>query len=232
MSEIICSIEKIKSLTPAVQQVILRPDNPFDFHPGQYIQVVMGKDDKRPFSIANAPDTEGYIELHIGATPDNAYAWEVLQLIEGQSECRIDGPHGKAYLRPAQHKPTILLAGGTGFSYVSSILHSLVNNNGEQDIHLYWGTRTEADMYAMQEMQALASLHRHFVFHPVIEHPEKAWQGKSGWVHQAVLDDFDDLSPFRVFVAGRFEMASAVRDSFQAKGLLPDNLFGDAYAFI
>ena len=69
-------------------------------------------------------------------------------------------------------------------------------------------------------------------FIPVIELPEKEWVGKTGWVHQAVLADLQNLSTYQVYVAGRFEMAKVVRDDFIKQGLPIDCLFGDAYAYI
>ena len=74
--------------------------------------------------------------------------------------------------------------------------------------------------------------HPLFTFIPVVELPETDWTGKTGWVHQAVLEDIPDLAAFQVYVAGRFEMAKVVRDDFTQQGLPTTSLYGDAYAFI
>jgi aquacobalamin reductase/NAD(P)H-flavin reductase len=214
-----------------VTKVTLMPDTQCDFLPGQYLSVVMGEQDKRPFSIANAPRDDGSIELHIGAEPQNQYASEVLTKMKQDGSIQAQIGLGDAYLR-ATNKPIVLLAGGTGFSYTHAILECLVQQNFAQPYFLYWGTRHLEDMYAYERLSEFSRNTPHFQFVPVIEHAESSWQGKTGWVHHAVLEDFADLSAYRVYLAGRFEMAATARDDFCKQGLSIDNLYGDAYAFI
>lgn len=71
MNSIRCKIEKVAPFNDAVYQVLLRPEKPLEFKAGQYLCVVMGEKDKRPFSIASAPGSE-LIELHIGAASARA----------------------------------------------------------------------------------------------------------------------------------------------------------------
>lgn len=233
MQIIQCKVEMIETLTDTIKRIILIPETPLQFIAGQYLQIVMGENDKRPFSIANAPRMDGTLELHIGAEPGNQYAGQVLEKMLKNKMVNVEGGLGEAFLsQPDAHQTTILLAGGTGFSYVSSILQQLLSRPLEAPVLLYWGTRTITDMYAFEDLIKLAQQHSLFTFIPVIELPEKDWSGKTGWVHQAVLNDIQDLSTYQVYVAGRFEMAKVVRDDFTKQGLLLSNLFGDAYAFI
>lgn len=232
MPQIQCHVESISQLTPQIKQVILVPDSQATFLAGQYLQVVLAEKDRRPFSIANAPREDGKLELHIGAGEDNPYAQQAIEYLEQNPEnAQIDIPCGEANLRNTD-RPIILLAGGTGFSYVRSILQQLVNTEFKNQVYLFWGTRTQHDMYAYEELTTLASQHANLHFEPVIEHPEKDWRGHTGWVHENVLTQIPDLSNYQVYVAGRFEMAKTIRTDFCAKGLSQDQLFGDAYAFI
>jgi len=66
----------------------------------------------------------------------------------------------------------------------------------------------------------------------VIELPEAEWQGHQGYVHQAVLNEFKDLSAFDIYVVGRFEMAKIAREDFVKQGALLDHIYGDAFAFL
>jgi aquacobalamin reductase/NAD(P)H-flavin reductase len=227
-----CKVEKIESLTHSIKRVVLIPDSPMSFIAGQYLQVVMGEDDKRPFSIANAPRADGTIELHIGAEPGNQYAGQVLERMMKDAQIKVEGGLGEAFLNQPATQPTILLAGGTGFSYALSILQQLLGKPLIAPVILYWGTRSISDMYAFNELCSLAKKHPLFTFIPVVELPEKDWVGKTGWVHQAVLEDIQDMSTYQVYVAGRFEMAKVVRDDFIKQGLPITSLFGDAFAFI
>lgn len=232
MLPIRCKVASITPLTSVVSKVILTPESSFVFQAGQYLRVLMGENDKRPFSIANAPSVEKNLELHIGAGPDNAYAGEVLQKMRDHGEVEVDGGHGEAFLRENKIRPTILLAGGTGFSYTHSVLQRRLALNSKEPLFLYWGTRTLEDMYAYESLKELEKSHKYFRFIAVVDVPTPEWQGRSGWVHKAVLNDFTSLEPYQVYVAGRFEMAGVAREDFHAKGLLLENLFGDAYQFI
>jgi aquacobalamin reductase/NAD(P)H-flavin reductase len=232
MQIIECKVNKIEVLTDNVKRVLLMPSSPLSFKAGQYLQVIMGAKDKRPFSIANAPRKDGSIELHIGAEPGNEYAGQVLQQMQTKGVINVEGGIGQAYLEHKANHPIILIAGGTGFSYTWSILQQLMSRPLDAPIYLFWGTRSLDDMYAYDELMALAATHAHFTFVPVIEYPDPNWPGKTGWVHQVVLTEFATLAPYNVYVAGRFEMAKVIRDDFTSRGLPLENLYGDAYAFI
>lgn len=232
MQIIQCKVETIEALTDTIKRIVLIPDSPLSFIAGQYLQIVMSDDDKRPFSIANAPRADGSIELHIGAEPGNQYAGQVIEKMTKDKVVNVEGGLGQAVIKPSNAQAIILLAGGTGFSYTLSLLQQLLSKPLEAPVQLYWGTRTIQDMYAFDELNTFAQQHPLFTFIPVVELPEKDWTGKTGWVHQAVLTDIQNLATYQVYVAGRFEMAKVVREDFTKQGLPVAALFGDAYAFI
>ncbi|MGS2718959.1 NAD(P)H-flavin reductase [Paraglaciecola aestuariivivens] len=225
-------VETIEPLTDTVKRIVLRPSTPLTFIAGQYVQVVMGENDKRPFSIANAPSEDGAIELHIGAEPGNQYAGEVIEKMQQAGQVELEGGLGEAFLQGDLEKPIILLAGGTGFSYTYSILQQLLAQGLKHPVYLYWGTRTIEDMYALPQLTELEKQHPLFHFVPVLEFPPVNWPGKTGWVHQAVINDKHNFADFDLYVAGRFDMAKTVREEFCKLGLDKTSLYGDAFAFI
>ena len=99
MQKISCQVSKIEPLTNVVSRVLLTPESPLEFIAGQYLQVVMGDQDKRPFSIANAPQQDGAIELHIGAEPGNQYAGQVLEKMRSEGKIEVEGGLGDAFLK-------------------------------------------------------------------------------------------------------------------------------------
>ncbi|MBT0587751.1 NAD(P)H-flavin reductase [Alteromonas oceanisediminis] len=232
-----CTIEQIKPLTPVVYEITLAPDEPVDFVAGQYVKVVMSDTDARPFSIANAPQRYNgakpgnHLFLQIGAQPDNPYAWEVLEKLRAQDSVQLDGPHGNAAYQPSL-RPLLLIAGGTGFSYVYAILQQALLQDPDRQIELFWGVRHIDDFYCLDDLNALSEQYSGFRFSPVLENATTEWQGLTGWVHTAVMTEISDLSGFDVYVAGRFEMAKVVRDDFGARGLPASQLFGDAYDYL
>lgn len=231
-----CKVKSIDALASNTYKILLQPESPVTFKAGQYLMVVMGLKDKRPFSIANSPSRANEFELHIGAAEHNAYAGEVVEkmrlALTTQESVEIDVPHGKAFLQESE-RPLLLIAGGTGFSYVRSILDDVIANQWSQPTYLYWGAKDKSQLYAFDELVAIVNVHDNIHFIPVVEHHDDNWQGKVGNVLQAVSQDFDTLEEFDIYLAGRFEMAGAAREQFVLnKQANSERMFADAYAFI
>ncbi len=130
------------------------------------------------------------------------------------------------------NKTVMVMAGGTGFSYVKSILEQIVALDITNPVYLYWGVKEYSHFYFEDEASSWAKDHANIHFHPVIELPEAEWQGHQGYVHHAVLNDFSDLSEFDIYVVGRFEMAKVAREDFVKQNACIEHLYGDAFAFI
>jgi aquacobalamin reductase/NAD(P)H-flavin reductase len=232
---------KVKSIQPLASntyKILLQPSTHISFKPGQYLMVVMGEQDKRPFSIASSPCRhDGELELHIGAAEHNAYALEVVEMMKAAmkdtQEISIDAPHGDAWFRDNSERDLLLIAGGTGFSYVRSILDHCLSQSVKRKIYLYWGAKDRHQLYAIDELYQIEKQNDNIQFIPVIEVSDRDWQGKTGNVIQAVTDDFDSLADVDVYIAGRFEMAGAAREQFiLSKHAHNDHIYGDAYSFI
>ena len=138
MTTLSCKVTSVEAITDTVYRVRLVPEAAFSFRAGQYLMVVMDERDKRPFSMASTPAEQEFIELHIGASELNLYAMAVMDRILKEREIEVDIPHGEAWLRDDEDRPLILIAGGTGFSYVRSILLSALARNPDRDIAIYW----------------------------------------------------------------------------------------------
>ncbi|MGF1911208.1 NAD(P)H-flavin reductase [Vibrio kasasachensis] len=233
-----CKVKSIEPLACNTYRILLHPENPVTFKAGQYLMVIMGEKDKRPFSIASSPCRhQGELELHIGAAEHNAYALEVVEAMKSalanDTSIMIDAPHGDAWIREDSKRPLLLIAGGTGFSYVRSILDHCVAQNKENPIYLYWGARDRSQLYAKAELKAIAAKFSNVHFIPVVEDAPQDWQGRVGNVLEAVSEDFVSLESHDIYIAGRFEMAGAAREQFtQNKQARSDRMFADAYAFI
>ncbi|EPQ9573351.1 NAD(P)H-flavin reductase, partial [Salmonella enterica subsp. enterica serovar Kentucky] len=168
-----------------------------------------------------------------GASELNLYAMAVMDRILKDREIVVDIPHGDAWLRDDEERPLILIAGGTGFSYVRSILLTALARNPNRDVTIYWGGREEKHLYDLSELEALSVNHPNLRIEPVVEQPEEGWRGRTGTVLTAVLQDYGTLAGHDIYIAGRFEMAKIARDLFcHERNAREDRLFGDAFAFI
>ncbi len=226
-------VDTITSVAKDVYKIVLTSKDSLDYQAGQYCLIEMGEGDLRPFSIASAPSDGNHIELHIGAIPENSFAWDVLTRMREKQVIKAQIAHGEAYLQPVSERGIVLIAGGTGYSYVKSILVECIHQNIRQPISVYWGAKNLEQIYEFSELTALAEQNANITFHPVLENTDMHWKGKTGLVHRAVLSDFSDtLAQQQVYIAGPFPMAKVARDDYFSIGLSKDALFGDAYAFL
>ena len=235
MNTISCQVIAISALTPVVSKVLLQPAQPTSYTPGQYLQLCLSDSDKRPFSIASTP-AQQQLELHIGGSVADQYASQALahlmQQHQLQQPVQAEIGLGNAQFRADSERPVILLAGGTGFSYVYSIAQSIAAAKLDRPVFVYWGVREQSALYHASVMQQWAAQHSKYRFIPVVQQPDANWQGRTGMVHQAVLEDFVSLEAYDIYVAGPFAMAGVVRDAFIEQGAHREHMFADAFAYI
>lgn len=239
MKSVSCQIQSLSSLTPHVYKVLLKPSVKVEFIAGQYLNFVMSDEDKRPFSIASSPNSD-LIELQIGAFVADSYPMQVIECIKASyasgEAVTIEIPAGNAQLRTESERPLLLLAGGTGFSYIKSMFEYLAEQKSQRRIVVYWGLREESAAYELEKTMATIAKLPHANFIPVIENinikAEKPWQGKTGLVHQAVMEDIVSLESYDIYLAGRFDMVGAIRTDFVEHGALLEYMYADAFAFI
>jgi len=231
MTKTFCKVDQISALTDTVTQVLLTPKQEVSFEAGQYLQIVLSDEDKRPFSIASIPQ-QGQLELHIGAAVADSYASQALAHMQQHSEIEAEIGLGQAQWRSDSQNPVILLAGGTGFSYVYSIAQAIAAAKVQRPVFLYWGVRQQDALYHLPQLQNWADSHHDYRFIPVVQQATPDWSGRTGLVHQAILDDFVSLEAYDIYIAGPFTMAGVVRDAFIQQGAKREQLFADAFAYI
>lgn len=130
-------------------------------------------------------------------------------------------------------KPAILIAGGTGFAPMQAIVENEIARSSRRPLHLYWGARARVDLYRHERAEAWARQHPAFRYTPVLSEPSPVdrWTGRTGWVHEAVLADYPDLSNVEVYASGPPAMIAAIRKHVFARGLKEENLYYDSFEY-
>lgn len=219
----------------AIVKVQLPASEALRYHAGQYIDVLLRDGTRRSYSMANAPHTQGdkpWIELHIRHLPGGVFSDQVFATLKAKDILRLEGPFGSFFLREESPKPIVLLASGTGFAPIKAMLEQIQFKGSTRPVTLYWGCRTRADLYlhewAVEATQNIASLR----YVPVLSEAlaSDGWSGRTGLVHQAVMEDIPDLSGHQVYACGAPVMVeSAQRDFIGQCGLPPDEFYSDAF---
>jgi len=229
---------RVQALVRAAPDVIVRKlqlpaDERLQFLAGQFVEFLLKDGKRRAYSIANAPQDDRFLEIHVRLVPGGLFTQQVFSTLKERDILRIEGPHGNFQLQELSQKPAILLAGGTGFAPVKSIVEHSLHNRIARPLHIYWGARDRAGLYLPELPQQWAAQHAHIRYVPVLSEPQAAdaWDGRRGLVHAAVLEDHADLSGFQVYACGAPAMIDAARRDFCARGLPDAEFFADAFTF-
>lgn len=201
------------------------------FLAGQYVDIILRDGRRRAFSLANSPTRDEYLELHVRYLPGGEFSEYVFHHLREKTLLRIRGPLGAFYWRERSPRPAILLAGGTGFAPIKSIIEFAIDRGSVRPMHLYCGARARRDLYWHALASGWARAHAHLDYVPVLSDPlpEDAWEGRGGLAHEAVLEDFPTLEGYEVYTSGPPAMVYAAREVFLQRGLDPAHLFSDAF---
>ena len=145
---------------------------------------------------------------------------------------RFKGPLGTFFLRDDSTRPIIFVASGTGFAPIKAMIDHALHIGMKRPMHFYWGARKLQDLYMLDKTRQWES--RGIKFTPVLSEalPEDAWQGRTGLVHRAVLDDYNDLAGHEVYACGAPVVVEAAQRDFTTLRNLPNEaFFSDAFTF-
>ncbi len=231
---------RVSSLERASSDVIvmrlqLPAADTFQYHAGQYVEFLLRDGDRRSYSMATAPHAQAtapQIELHLRHMPGGKFTDHVFGAMKEKEILRIEGPYGSFFLREDSEKPIVMLASGTGFAPIKAILEHMQFKGIARPVTLYWGGRRPADLYQSGWIEAQLAAMPGLRYVPVVSNalPEDAWTGRTGFVHQAVLQDFPDLSGHDVYACGApIVVESAQRDFVAQAALPPECFFADAF---
>lgn len=217
-----------------IMRIKLPASEKFVFRAGQYIDILLTDGKRRSFSLANAPHVDGELELHLRRVEGGQFTGHVFDTMKAKEILRIEGPLGTFFLREDTRRPVVLVAGGTGFAPMKSIIEHAIHQNSDRAITLYWGSRNREGLYMDALARSWEACLPGFRYIPVLSDPAPAdeWTGRTGLVHQAVMEDLPDLSSYEAYVCGAPPMVDAARSDFVTGcGLANDAFFADAFTY-
>jgi CDP-4-dehydro-6-deoxyglucose reductase len=218
-----------------VLRLQLPASDAFQYHAGQYVEFLLRDGDRRSYSMANAPHTQTAapsLELHVRHMPGGKFTDHVFGPMKEKDILRIEGPYGSFFLREDSDKPMVLLASGTGFAPIKAVIEHMQFKGITREATLYWGGRRPADLYQNAWIEARLAEMPNLRYVPVVSNalPDDEWTGRTGFVHEAVLQDLPDLSGHEVYACGApIVIESAKRDYTTKAGLPEEAFFADSF---
>lgn len=232
-------VARMEKLAPDVMRVALQlpAGDALQYHPGQYIDILLADGQRRSYSLATAPHRllesgAPLVELHIRRQPGGVFTEHVFGDMKEKEILRLEGPYGSFYLREKSSKPIVLLTSGTGMAPIQAMLEHMQFMGVTREVALYWGGRRPRDLYLDGWVREQAAKMPRLHYLPVVSDalPEDRWTGRAGLVHAAVLQDLPDLSGHQVYACGTPAMVEAAQRDFSARAGLPaDEFYADAF---
>ncbi|MGB6102700.1 MAG: 2Fe-2S iron-sulfur cluster-binding protein [Pusillimonas sp.] len=234
-------VQRMERLTPELMRlfIALPSGKVLRYRAGQYINIILDDGARRSFSFAKAPadpmqpfpsPEDSIIELHVRLVEGGRFTTHVFERMQVGDEVNFEGPIGRFTLRDSE-RPILMIAGATGFAPIKSILEDAFRRGVRRPIKLYWGVRTEGELYLQDQLRRWQAGHDNFTYVPVLSGlaDDSPWSGRRGFVHQALLSDHPDLSGHELYVCGSVHMVEAAVPDFLAHGLAEEFCFSDAF---
>lgn len=221
-------------LASNVMRLILRLPKAqrLQFLAGQYLDILLPGGKRRAFSIASPPQEEDELELHVRHVEGGDFTGWVFDELKVKDILRLEGPLGTFFVRhDLPERPMIMMGGGTGFAPLKSMIEDLLFMGEKRPIHLFWGARTAEELYQEELPHSWAEQYPHIRYSSAVSDEPGGEFRFNGFVHEAVLDQYPDLSGHDVYMSGPPAMIDTARSAFFEKGLPAQRLFYDSFEF-
>lgn len=219
-------IDTIEKISEEVIKITLRfhPNNPFKFNAGQYVNLSKNNI-TRSYSVANFSEQsiEFYIKNYEGGEMSKYWFNEA----KPNDLIIVEGPIGTFFVRESKVEHLIFLATGTGIAPIKSILEFLNENpNSIQNkkIWVFNGARHLEDLFWKPVYKNIEINYK-----AVLSREKSIFDGYSGYVQNAVMDETIDLQNAQVYACGSPEMIASAKSLFLNNNLQENNFFSDAF---
>jgi len=219
------TVEAVDELTSDIRLLRLRPAEPLDYKPGQYVDITIPghPGEHRSFSMASTePDV---LEFMIKLYPGGHFSGLLADgSITPGVELEITGPYGVFTLRQSSPRRLLFIGGGAGMAPILSLLRSLSQAGTEREATYYYGARSAADLFHLDQLAALPAS-----FVPALSEDADGWAGETGMITDVVERLEPDLAEVDAYVCGPPPMVEAAIALLEAKGVPESHIYFDKF---
>jgi NAD(P)H-flavin reductase/hemoglobin-like flavoprotein len=174
---------------PDLAVLTLRPDLPLPYRPGQHVSVQVPRWPRvwREYSVANAPAPDGMLRLHVRAVPGGAVSTALVHQSRAGDTVLLGRARGDMTADAISSRCVACVAGGTGLAPVKAIAEALTSPlrpGTLPDVRVFFGARTQADLYDLPDLRRLAAARPSLSVVPVVT-GEPGYAGLTGSLPQA-----------------------------------------------
>lgn len=217
------TVQSVVKLNSNIARLRLQTAQPFEYRPGQFVNVRRGDGLIRSYSLASVPQ-DGYLEFHVQRNADGQMSpWIHDQLKDGDA-LQVSTPHGECYYRPDALDQSLLLVGtGCGLAPLYGVIRDALHSGHRGPVWLFHGSRVRNGLYLVEELRELADTHKNFRYVACLSGEPGVDGTISARAGAAALQQHPNLKSWRVFLCGHPDMVKmAKRDAFMAGAALCD----------
>jgi propane monooxygenase reductase subunit len=222
-------VDAVESLTSDIRllRLTVDDDEPFEFKPGQYVDIAIPGDEQhhRSFSMANTSTSPDQLVFMIKLYPGGRFSGLLADgAIKPGDQLRVTGPYGVFTLRASSPRRLLFIGGGAGMAPILSLLRSLAETGTEREAIYYYGARTEADLFHLDEIGALPAR-----FVPALSEDSNGWAGESGLITDVIDRLESDVSEVDAYICGPPPMVEAAIALLEARGVPEEHIYYDKF---
>lgn len=219
-----------------IWRVVLEPRRAreFAFEAGQFVWLKLhrafGRITEHPFSIASAPGQLPRLQFLVKEGGD--FTGGIGRVAPG-TRAYVDGPYGNFTLEGRDGRGIVLIAGGVGIAPLLSLARDLAATHDPRPLTLIYADRTERQLAARNELEALARAPGH-ALHLVLAEPPAGWSGLRGQLDAANLRAClprDDARAWLYFVCGPPAMIDAVEQALARLGVPLGQIVSERFVY-
>lgn len=219
-------LERRRTLTQDMCELTFRAAGDAQFRAGQYALLyppgLTLPPGARAYSMSNVVNGDGIWQFIVRRVPGGAGSNALFDALQPGQQITIDGPYGHAHLRDDRSREIVCIAGGSGLAPMLSIARGALARSGPQRVHFFYGARTQADLGAAAELEALAQERLSVSVVLSSPQPSPEWSGATGFVHAETERTLAlPLDQYEFYFAGPAPMVEAVQDMLMQRHRVP-----------
>jgi len=218
-------VEAVEELTSDIRLLRLRPAEPLEYKPGQYVDITIPGHPGEHRSFSMAGTDSDVLEFMIKLYPGGHFSGLLADgSITPGDELEITGPYGVFTLRRSSPRRLLFIGGGAGMAPILSLLRSLSQAGSERKATYYYGARSAADLFHLDQLAALPAS-----FVPALSEDANGWAGETGLITDVVERLEPDIAEVDAYVCGPPPMVEAAIALLEAKGVPESHIYFDKF---
>jgi Na+-transporting NADH:ubiquinone oxidoreductase subunit F len=181
--------------------------------------------------MSSAPSDKKHVELEVRLVPNGICTTYVHQFMKEGDEVTFNGPYGDFHLRDTD-RDIIFIAGGSGHAPIKSILTTMVENNNPRRTMYFFGARSKADLFLVEETKELEKKLPNFTYIPALSEPkpDDNWDGETGLITDVLDRKVESINNAEAYLCGSPGMIDACIAVLTKKGMPEELIYYDKFA--